>query len=452
MKMGYVSYDVDKIKEYVFSTYKPSYVQGASNAIKDALDVGDGYEGELIRELKESFPGIEVVFSCGGTGLLKFHGHSGDKICEFIEKRYSEIVKGGSITAVSIEHSSDPINVIIKLLHAKLRLRKESKDLKSKKSYLPGRFDKRCAICGKYKVESDDECEVCRFKKEIIKEKGWPTNTENIPYNKYTQPYIGFVYCDINNAGSYLLNVKDESELKEWSSTVFRMVKGIGDEIRNICIKDGEYHCVTPIIGGDDVVAIVPAEKLLRVIDIIHKRESKLRETFSSLSFSYAFLIAPYRTSIYHLFKRAEFLLREAKSIYYNKGIGGINYEWLREGIRYKEPAGMKIKPSIFPGSFDEFQECERIAQKLIDKKVPKSLINTLLGILESEENEEYKKINLLYYVWRNSKLEEIVREEIEEINLEQVYKFFVKKAGDKYKYLKFSDVVNIYKLKQLEE
>jgi hypothetical protein len=457
--MEYVSFDVDGIKEYVFSAYRPSLVQGASELIKSALDCRENEEGEVIKKLRNGFKGMEVVFSCGGSGLLKVNAGEGERVCKELEKIYSEIVPGSSLTAVWHKEESD-FPTLLKKLSVKLRIEKNRKALGEKGNTLNGNFEKRCTTCGKGEgkfekkigEEKENLCEACNKKHEKTKNEGYPTNMEEIPSSKEKQPHITFIYCDLNNAGSKLLSCKNEDELKNLSSRIYNTISKITENVKSASQdeKNSKPHIITPVIGGDDLIFIIPAERTFEALDEIFKGEEELKEI--GTSFSTSFVVSHYHTSIYHLFTVAKESLKRAKEVYYRDSAPGIDFVWLREGMPFKE-YGKNDKEFLLtnkPYKRDDFEKVRRIAENLLERNIPSSYLYNLLEIIEGREDESYKKINLFYYVVRNNEMSEVIKSSCNNnLNLEDVYKFFIVQKGLKY-YSQFSDVMEIYKILKL--
>ena len=80
-QVAFVSFDVDRIKEFVFATHRPMDATGASELIK-GLD-----EEELRREFLQGFADVRIVYARGGGGLLKVGS------CEEAETRSSSFFR-----------------------------------------------------------------------------------------------------------------------------------------------------------------------------------------------------------------------------------------------------------------------------------------------------------------------------------------------------------------------
>jgi len=456
--MQYVSFDVDGIREYVFSAYRPSLVQGASELIKSALDCVENEEGEAIKELKNTFRDIEVIYSCGGTGLLKVKESNGEKVCKELEKIYAQMVPGSTLTAVW-EKADNDFQTLLKKLSLKLRIEKNRKAINEKGNTMDGNFKNRCSTCGRGNItnkifiggEEEHVCESCNKKYMKVKDERYPTSIEDIPYDKERNPHITLIYCDLNNAGRILFECKDENELRQKSETIYninlKIIKNIKSDTRD---KSG-LHLITPVIGGDDLIFLLPAEKTFNVIDIIIFEEEVLKNL--GLSFSISFVVSHYHTSIYHLFTVASESLKRAKEIYYKEPTtSGVDFVWLREGIPFKEEAG-NFFLTAKPYKREDFIKIKEIAVNMLEEEIPPSYLYNLLEIVESEENENFKKINLFYYVHRSEddKFLKIIKESLrsERVGLEDVYKFFIPERGWRL-YSRFSDIMEIYKILKL--
>jgi len=411
----------------------------------------------VVKELKNRFRGIEVVFSCGGSGLIKVNDGEGEKICNDLEKIYSEKVPGSSLTAVCHKGEND-FSTLLKKLSVKLRIEKNRKALNEKGSTINGNFENRCTTCGKmerkYEINIGGEreyiCGSCNRKYEKTKDEGYPVNMESLPFNRETQPNITFIYCDLNNAGNILFSCKDEKNLKEKSSLIYNTISQIMNNVKSATKDNFNFHIITPVIGGDDLIFLVPAERTFDVLNRIFEGEKELKNI--QTSFSVSFVISHYHTSIYHLFTVAKESLKRAKKIYYEDYTPGIDFVWLREGMPFKEyEENREVVLTNKPYKRDDFEKVRRIAEDLLERNIPPSYLYNLLEIIEGRENENYKKINLFYYVVRNNEMSEVIKSSCNNnLNLEDVYKFFIVQKGLNYYYSQFSDVMELYKILKL--
>ena len=101
--MEYVFYDVDKIKDFVFDSFKPKGVKGASELLKALdFDLHTKRKEHLLQALTEKFniPDEQIIFSKGGSGLIKSQDNNGKEICAWLENEFKVHTKGGSLTAV----------------------------------------------------------------------------------------------------------------------------------------------------------------------------------------------------------------------------------------------------------------------------------------------------------------------------------------------------------------
>ncbi len=322
--MGYIRFDVDKINDFVFESYKPVEVSGGSEWIK-LLDE----DGLIMSTLVNDYQDLRVVYARGGGGLLWTNRE--EEVCKQLSKEYEEKVTGGKLTAVHCEEQDNFRNTY-NLLNYLLREKKNQKALLSlhKKAALftPEDAQRRCNACGKRKgknrFEANNEeffyCDVCINKRNKGKEK---SNDIEI----VSKGFVMMIYGDLNEAGDLFASMDTEVNMQELSNAIFDTLNEIRVEMERVLMANG-FNSLMPVAGGDDLIIFIPPAAFHLIKDVLFGVEERLEKavkniTSKKLKMNISFLTAKYNHPIYNLFTISEELLKLTKKEYYKKGSHG---------------------------------------------------------------------------------------------------------------------------------
>jgi len=362
-----VSFDVDKIKDFVFATSKPIEIQGASVMVSELTDE-EGIK-ELLRAKGCDESG--VLFAGGGTGLVVVPADKAEDVADAIREKFSQQTRTGSCTVVwrafaphelisgpempsSFDSSKLPKGIatikggsrgkvafgeIFRLLSDQLR---EAKDEGVNLPFppLPGIFH-RCESCGMEAATELDRiardepperiCETCLKKRERGRKrrkelKGSPLQTAQ-SINDITgteeRSYFAVLHADANNMGRALLEMETMADYALFSRTVRETMDRVTEDIIRKYNLKGRYQA--PVIGGDDILLILPAGKVARVVpELMEGVKARFREAaehiggkvggvLSGIGMSVGFVIVPAHFAIRFATDYAEALLRSAK-------------------------------------------------------------------------------------------------------------------------------------------
>jgi hypothetical protein len=415
--MEYVRFDVDKIKDYVFESFKPKEVKGASEMIKKL----DG-KGEILKTLIHEFKKdtkIKPRFARGGGGLLEIEGPrgKGKLICQWLENNYSNYVPGGKLTAVFSNEEMDFPNTL-SVLNYKLRDRKNEKIL-AEKSMSSVEFTKqnpRCRSCGKRKSEGkpvkiEDEqlpyCPVCKKKREYGEKKGVDTFKKLLEVdnpNVKDSKHVLMIYGDLNEAGVHFSSMSNPDELSAFSEAVFKTLSKIRKDIEEDLTKQG-FKVLAPVVGGDDMIILTHPAALCLIKDKLKTIEEGLKDaTGKKLKMNFSFIMVKHNFPIYQLFKISDDLLKMTKDAFYKvnekeerKTHHG--FFWLWEGDYRPAKEDVYLKTDFFT-LFD-------VAKAMFDdSNIHKSVMYNVLEFLLPENSEESRleaQLNLEYFLARNN-------------------------------------------------
>jgi len=327
MSKSLLAFDTDRIKSYVFATDKLKEIRGAS-AILDELNRVE--MGNIVEELEG-----HTIYANGGSGLFIIDSDRAEEARMKVEKLYREKTGTASITGVCVElppnyKTGDDIQPQFKTLSYRLRAAKDSKVGQSALVTHP--YLHFCDSCGTEYAGCEDTvsgevvllCASCKTKREkdgnikasihlIVKDAIahravpkaglWttliPALTEQAyPLEGYDRPddfeelakmstpgnYIGLIYADGDSMGRELEKLKPEADFKKFSEDVDG---GVSQAVAKAIVEHLQPQNKTwpfdiLLLGGDDLVMVTPADKVLDVGLIVMEQFTKL--TGKSLS------------------------------------------------------------------------------------------------------------------------------------------------------------------------
>lgn len=362
-----VCLDTDKIKDYVFATNKLKEIRGAS-AILDELNqyitfnilqekFGDGnysYDGKsknwIPNNNKADHINWEVIFMGGGSGKIIFTNECyAQEFCKIIQEKYWESTDNtASITAVTVlKKYGEDFQHWIYRGEKELRKRKDAKSIRCPP--FTSQYFKICESTGLLPAEeiSLDRiiCKAVAKKRDRSKGdysyfaqfKTWLEKHESEPAVKtswlkviqlpedlsdignVSNGYIGFIYADGNRMGQRLSELGSPDKYKKLSE---KIKHGIKDALFHALAKhlkltnlNDEKRGYMPfeilLIGGDDLMVVVPADKAIEIaIDFCDEFK---KETGVSICAGVVITHAKY--PVYRMMDHAEGLLKSAKTL-----------------------------------------------------------------------------------------------------------------------------------------
>lgn len=385
-KVALVSFDVDKIKDLVFTSTAPLNIHGASEIVKDLTlqQEREGEQGEglpscsVYRILKEKgLTEDHVIFAGGGTGLLMVPaGDKAKEIAQAIQDRFAERSQTGSCTAVYRELAPhelivglEPVKApaglppgvvmgcgdgaserdfgeLVRLLADELRQAKEER-LRPPIPLLPG-YVHRCESCGIRAASERDvrpegeekwlcpSCHAHRRRGQEERERlerfepGFETaqSINEIAGLEAERGYVGILYADANGMGQKLFSMKRMEDYALFSQAVYAVFTKVTRKIITDHKLAGRYQA--PILGGDDILLLVPATKVAAIVkDLLEQvragceaeagkieqeaPNSQAAKALKDITLSAGLVIVPAHFNIRFSVDYAEALLRQAK-------------------------------------------------------------------------------------------------------------------------------------------
>ena len=317
-----VGFDVDKIKDFVFTSTKPLEIQGASEIVKDLTQKGGRNLPNCSVYQILSDKGLSpdnVLFAGGGTGLLILPADKVEEVAGEIRSRFASASQTGSVSVVwelysprelvagpeapqkkpsslppgvTIIHGNEadvmPFGSLMQLLADRLREEKGER-LSPIIPPLPG-YVRRCDSCGiraavkqdRLRVGEEENwlCSSClsrrergRIERERLKKQDQELQTAesiNDIAGNQERSYVALIYADANEMGQKLFKMQrmeDYAILCYTVTTVF-------DELREKIVKAFKLkeRYQAPILGGDDLFLIVPAAKAAPIVSYLMER------------------------------------------------------------------------------------------------------------------------------------------------------------------------------------
>lgn len=447
--LSVLSFDTDKIKEYVFPSPKLPEIRGGSQLIKDVLSqksIEKIVEGEsLSREC--------VIYAAGGGGLLIIPKDKAEKIAKLIKEKLPKETLGATVTCACLDvHPVDLIEgyrsqeftfekakelikanpelqsyfelepnenedlteekwkdkkcfgELVTVLSTKLQKKKGEKELSPFFEAIP--YNVRCTSCGMLPAKYTDQydgnwnlCESCYKKKEIGRRLKGAKDLEELGKvsDGRAKGYVSVIYADGNGMGSVLQELKTIDVYRRWSKGVNSIFERVTSPsfLSNFDIDTYERL----ITGGDDVIMFLPADKAFKYVqELVNQSEEELKilaeecnlspEIIKKLGLGVGVVIAHYNFPALYLVEYAEKLLKLAKKHGKRKKLpeSAIDFVILTDS----SPINTSIKSlrnELFLSEEESFKLTEQSYSNLRKESVPKEILNKLKFF----ENNEYK-------------------------------------------------------------
>ena len=301
-----VSFDTDRIKDYIYATNSLKEIRGASAIL---VEVEDERLKDVKSEKQFNLKDDDVAFAAGGSGgFLVEEREQADQMAQWIESEFRKNTVSGSITAVIVEPNGGQGEGWFKARMATARQKMQrAKAIKAQLASVPLEpYMGPCMSCGVLPAEIRDKdegeliCEACankrnkgrdergyrkKFKKYVstldaAKKAIWQ-NTDLAPdLNQLAEldggNYIGFLSMDGNSMGQILENIERRQDYRNYSDALRNTVEKIvfGALIEQCRPINGYWPFEIVLIGGDDLALFVKAEYAMPVaLKIMHQFE-----------------------------------------------------------------------------------------------------------------------------------------------------------------------------------
>ncbi|HLP47212.1 MAG TPA: hypothetical protein VK469_14770 [Candidatus Kapabacteria bacterium] len=417
--MEYVFYDVDKIKEFVFDSFKPKGVKGASELLKCLdFDLDNKKKESLLQELTDKFniPDEHIIFSKGGSGLIKTPDNNGEEICRWLEDKFKNHTKSGSLSAVFHKEEKD-FDTSFAILNFKAREKKSHKFLSHDLGITTFNADEtdRCDYCGKrnscHTIELGNEripiCEICLWKRnQTGKNNKAASKAETLEdigkaLNVQDTKYILVIYGDLNEAGAHLAAIKSEEALKRFSNGISKTLDHTRSEIENVLEQKG-FQFLAPVIGGDDIILFTHPASFELIKEHLYNIEKELQMQDLNLKMNFAFLMAKYNFPIYHLFKLSQSLLDKTKDLYYEDKQTRYGFFKVMEGN------SKPLIEDVYIGN--DFKFLFDTAKHIHEnKKIHTSALYNIWELVSNKQSPQERDLNVKYFLSRHPEFKDYI-------------------------------------------
>lgn len=433
-----VSFDTDRIKDYVFGTARLREIEGAS-ALLDDLN------RNRMCEKVTSVTGLKaeevLIYANGGSGLFKVPSKWAEAVITEVERLYGQETVTGSITGVYRPYDEGQhFGRQVRALSYHLRQRKQEKAAARIPKIMP--LAEFCASCGLYPAthldtsiaEREDRlCESCRGKRQVKVSGPWgrlaghiqkpwedlrqmhPRDLEAIGGVSSPPGYIGYIYADGNSFGRWLIALDTESEFRTFAARLdqilcqvtFEALVGAGSLKPQYDTEKQRHFYPFDILllGGDDIVIVTPADAALPVALRICRNfeEQAIKELKQPLTLSAGVVLAHASFPIRSLFDLARELAQSAKSkLTPEAGSGTIDFmvvtdassqsvEQTREQLDYESSPDRLIRLTDRPYTLTEMQKLLCQVARFKRENFPRNRLQFLVeGIDRSETTGTY--------------------------------------------------------------
>jgi len=346
--------ETPSIKRFVFGTDKLIEIIGASVILK-------GLNENMTEELLKNILGnknVEKVFANGGSGQFILSNCSEDNVInagKSLECLYAQETKGRANIIWSYVPLNEDYKKAVKLGHYMMQVKKEILTDVISSVHFP--YHRDCDSCSEGLATVMDKknnewlCDACCHKRESWKKnlgfwkefctyigngnlsddeclKLRPKDFETIGAMSSKDGYIGVIYADGNTMSRLIKEIPTKESFKVFSEGTDEAIKKACYEGLKQCCP--EYKGIIPaqilIVGGDDLVVVVPGDRAIEFAIIVTEKFTELtREYFSSdkglqeilngkgINISIGIAIGKHSHPFHILLNQAEGLLRLAK-------------------------------------------------------------------------------------------------------------------------------------------
>ena len=279
--------DTPSIKKFVFGTDKLAEIAGASGLL-------DHLNRTRTPELLKQSLSLDTIYCNGGKGLFVVEAEAAQlrSAIEELQAMYRKQTQGGAQVLCSYVPYSGDAGYQEALHQVHLGLEESRLQRNTTVAAVHTAFMKECESCGQNPAEVSDKdqwlCRVCDNKRRVYSEKQiqriwrelrdalraeqildearWydlrPRDFEEIGGRSNR---IGLVYADGNAMGKILRELDSRAVTKLFSETVDSAIRdACYHTLSSLCYEDKKLYGDILLLGGDDLVVVVPAETAIQ--------------------------------------------------------------------------------------------------------------------------------------------------------------------------------------------
>lgn len=355
-QLSLLSFDANAIQKYIFQSNRRRVIEGASRLL-------DRFDNKAVARVLGplDIPAEAVIYAGGGGGLIWCPHHLAADAAHALERAYIDLTGDGSCTTSWVDlylyetiwglddgrvafprdlvfPSSKPIGFgdLFRYLAARMQTRKQG-------AYFPsGCFEMdgwlmECESCHVHPALKEEKfpwgterlCEHCQRKMKASFEVN--PNEKGLSFEDIasSEGDIAVLYGDGNGMGKLLEKLPSPESYGRFSESLTNWIKSsvtrTAFDLGLAADKQREQRYLAPILGGDDLCIILPANyasffvgqfvrNLKRELDHVSE---EARQLLDDVSFSFGLFFAPHTFPLSFLFEEAHNLLSEAKTLSY---------------------------------------------------------------------------------------------------------------------------------------
>ncbi|MCL4298478.1 MAG: hypothetical protein KJ077_22265 [Anaerolineae bacterium] len=483
MTESLLAFDTDRIKSYVFATGKLKEIRGAS-AILDELN-----REQMVKEIERL--GGRCIYANGGSGLFIIDSNQAQTALAVVEKLYREKTSTASISGTFVDlppdyKSGDNIQLEFRTLGYRLRAAKDGKaglaapvthpylhfcdscgvGYAEKEYSKSGETALLCTSCDTKRRKDEDIKEaIHRITQGVISRRGiqetglWanliPTlDQKKYEINGYDRPddfeelaslsspnnYIGLIYADGDTMGKALEQLETEDNFKEFSEAVdhsiyLAVVEAIEKHLTPSGKKIWPFDIL--LLGGDDLVMVTPAHKVLEVgLTVMEKFTELTRKDLDrgeGLRLSVGIAIAHTNYPFGQLLRLAESALKFAKKEGVKRRQAGQSWEggllnfvvvsstnhlefedYFKEQLNDTAEEVLSQDKNLYrtlrPYNADDFQKLLKHIRQLKSLRAPRSKLEQLRTLIFQTRRMAMVDGLALLFHWRSEKQREAIQ------------------------------------------
>lgn len=380
-----VLFDVDNIKGHVFATGRLKEIRGGSAQVeeltkREAIEALIDKRNPLLRALGQA----RVIYADGGAGKVCFASAAdAEHFCRDLEQEYRTATLVGSLTTACVPYT-ESIGPTVE--QGEAALRRQKADRRDTLQFEGGPYVKFCESCGAHPVAYADTvrtglpllslCQSChrkrmralalekqsfignrtQFQTEFLKhipsryQQEWQADKIRLPdelddLGAVSQPpnYLGFIYCDANGVGDHWgeiaqqLGATDEDYSRFSAAISTATLEAAAEALAQCFPRPRPTDNGKPIVpfeivimGGDDLVLLVAADKALDVAtaycQAFKQLTTKKMAGSRTVTASAGVVLAHASQPILFLEQRANELLRLAKQTPQSRYEGAVDF------------------------------------------------------------------------------------------------------------------------------
>jgi len=354
-----VSFDTDRVKDYVFATPDLKKIRGGS-ALLEILNKEDicRIVRDTCRTASYEIPNGHIITG-GGTAMVRVPtADLAEQVIVAVERAYRQMTVNGTITGAYLEIPEVDLHTEAfgqRVVELGARLRR----IKDGKGYEPAvplaAYLRQCNACGRYpafRLDPDEPGQtLCRS---CWKKHNWNRTGRNLFHSQFEQfigerkeagqiwakfsfpedlhdigcvsrppGYVGFIFADGNRMGSMLRKMPDFSSYHRFATGLDELVRRVTcSALLNVFVEPRRDIAPFEILlmGGDDLMLIVAADAALDVaLAITESFEAQAKQLAGEvglpdhLSLSAGVVIAHEKFPIQTMHDLASDLLKRAK-------------------------------------------------------------------------------------------------------------------------------------------